>query len=85
MFPAQHGHPQAAEALTAVVELPGLARENADIAIEDNILTVTGRIDFSMYEKLQPVYTEYNIGQVRRSFSLHLLPIASTCTRSVLR
>ena len=51
------------EALTVVMELPGVARKNADIAIEDNVLTVMGRIDFSRYEKLQPVYTEYNIGQ----------------------
>jgi HSP20 family molecular chaperone IbpA len=31
---------------------------------------VAGRIDFSKYEKLQPVYTEYNVGHYRRSFNL---------------
>ena len=29
-----------------------------------------GGIDFSKYETLQPVYTEYNIGNFRRSFDL---------------
>jgi len=42
-----------------------------------------GRIDFSRYEKLQAVYTQYNTGQFRRS--LALLPIASMSTPSVLR
>ena len=29
-----------------------------------------GGIDFGKYEALQPVYTEYNIGNFRRSFDL---------------
>ena len=57
-------------ALMVVMEMPGVVKEHADIIVEDNVLSVTGRIDFSKYEKLQPVYTEYNIGHFRRSFSL---------------
>jgi HSP20 family protein len=57
-------------ALMVVMEMPGVVNEHADITVEDNVLTVTGRIDFSKYEKLQPVYTEYNIGHFQRSFSL---------------
>jgi HSP20 family protein len=57
-------------ALMVVMEMPGVVNEHADITIEDNVLTVTGWIDFSKYEKLQPVYTEYNIGHFQRSFSL---------------
>ena len=57
-------------ALMVVMEMPGVVKEHADIIVEDNVLSVTGRIDFSKYETLQPVYTEYNIGHFRRSFSL---------------
>jgi len=57
-------------ALMVVMEMPGVVKEHADIIVEDNVLSVTGRIDFSKYEKLQPIYTEYNIGHFRRSFSL---------------
>jgi HSP20 family molecular chaperone IbpA len=38
--------------------------------VENNVLTITGRIDFSNYEGLQPLYTEYNIGHYSRSFRL---------------
>ena len=57
-------------ALTVVMEMPGVDKAHLDIHLEDNVLSVSGRIDFSRYEKLQPVYTEYNIGQYQRSFSL---------------
>ena len=58
------------EALTVVMEMPGVDKANIDIGIENDVLTVDGRIDFSKYEKLQPVYSEYNIGHYRRRFTL---------------
>ena len=58
------------DALMVVMELPGVDREHAEITVEDNVLSVSGRIDFSKYDKLQPVYTEYNIGHYWRTFSL---------------
>ena len=57
-------------ALMVVMELPGVDREHTEITVEDNVLSVSGRIDFSKYDKLQPVYTEYNIGHYWRTFSL---------------
>jgi HSP20 family molecular chaperone IbpA len=57
-------------ALTLVMEMPGVDKANLDIHLEDGVLSVDGRIDFSRYENLQAVYTEYNIGHYRRSFSL---------------
>lgn len=58
------------DALTVVMEMPGVDKSNLDISLEDNVLSVAGRIDFSKYENLLPVYTEYNIGHYRRSFTL---------------
>jgi HSP20 family molecular chaperone IbpA len=58
------------DALTVVMEMPGVNREHADITVEDNVLSVSGRIGFSRYENLRPVYTEYNVGHYRRSFNL---------------
>jgi HSP20 family protein len=57
-------------ALTVVLEMPGVDKSNAEVSAEDGVLTVNGRLDFSKYEGLQPVYTEYNIGHYQRSFSL---------------
>jgi HSP20 family molecular chaperone IbpA len=57
-------------ALTLVLEMPGVDKGHVDINVEANVLTVEGRLDFTKYEGMQPVYTEYNIGHYRRSFSL---------------
>lgn len=61
---------EAAHALTVVLEMPGVDKSNVDISVEAGVLTIDGRLDFSKYEGMQPVYTEYNIGHYRRSFSL---------------
>ena len=58
------------DALVIVMEMPGVEKSNVDIGLENDVLTVAGRIDFSKYEKLMPVYSEYNIGDYRRQFTL---------------
>ena len=58
------------QALTVLLEMPGVERDNLDINIENDVLTVAARIDFTKYQGLQPVYTEYNIGHYSRSFQL---------------
>jgi HSP20 family protein len=57
-------------ALNVVLEMPGVAKENVDIDIDNDVLKISGRIDIAKYEGLQPVYTEYNIGNYSRSFQL---------------
>jgi HSP20 family protein len=57
-------------ALTVVLEMPGVDKSRVDISVENGILSIQGQLDFSKYEGMQPVYTEYNIGNYRRSFSL---------------
>lgn len=58
------------EALVLVMEVPGVEREKVDVALENDVLRVEAKIDFSKYHGLEPLYTEYNIGHYARSFSL---------------
>ncbi len=58
------------EALTVVMEMPGVDRNHLNVALENGVLKVDGQIDFSKYEGMEPVYTEYNIGHYTRSFAL---------------
>jgi HSP20 family protein len=53
-----------------ILEMPGVDKGNVEIRVEDGVLNVGGRLDFSKYQGLQPLYTEYNIGNYSRSFSL---------------
>jgi HSP20 family protein len=58
------------DALVVVMEMPGVSRDNIEVSLENHVLRVEGRIDFSKYEGFEPIYTEYNIGHYTRSFTL---------------
>lgn len=58
------------EALTLLLEMPGVGKNNVDIQIENDVLRVEGKIDFSAYKDIEPVYTEYNVGHYARAFTL---------------
>jgi HSP20 family molecular chaperone IbpA len=58
------------EALSVVMEMPGVEKKDLDVALENGVLRVDGRIDFTKYESMEPVYTEYNVGHYTRSFTL---------------
>lgn len=58
------------DTLIVVMEMPGVGRNDTEIHIDKNILSVAGKIDHAKYDGLTPVYTEYNIGHYSRSFTL---------------
>ena len=58
------------QSLTLVVEMPGVKKDNVEVRVENDVLTVEGQMDFANYDGLQPVYTEYNVGNYVRSFQL---------------
>ena len=58
------------DALNVILEMPGVDKSNVDINVEGGVLNIEGRLDFTKYDGLQPLYTEYNIGHYRRSFTL---------------
>jgi HSP20 family protein len=58
------------DALTVVLEMPGVEKKDVSVKLESDVLRVEGQIDFSKYEGLEPVYSEYNIGHYARAFTL---------------
>ena len=52
------------------MEVPGVDKAAIDIELEKGVLTVTANIDSRKYEDLEPIYTEYNVGNFVRSFTL---------------
>ena len=58
------------EALTVVLEMPGVGPDSIEANVENDVVTIEGRIDFTKYEGLRPVYTEYNVGHYARSFQI---------------
>jgi HSP20 family protein len=58
------------DTLNVVLEMPGVEKNSVEVRVEDGVLKIDGRLDFSKYQDLQPLYTEYNVGHYSRSFRL---------------
>jgi HSP20 family protein len=58
------------DALNVVLEMPGVEKNSVEVRVEEGVLKIDGRLDFSKYQGLQPLYTEYNVGHYSRSFRL---------------
>ena len=58
------------DALTVVMEVPGVQKGAVDVQVENDVLKIEAKIDPAKYEGMDPLYTEYNVGHFARSFSL---------------
>ena len=58
------------EALDIAMEVPGVAKDGVEVTLEKDVLKVIAQVDFSNYDGLEPIYTEYEVGHFQRSFSL---------------
>jgi HSP20 family molecular chaperone IbpA len=55
-------------ALWLWADVPGVDENSLDIRLDNDQLTIEGRVSLDEYENLSPVYTEYNVGNFVRTF-----------------
>jgi HSP20 family molecular chaperone IbpA len=58
------------DALTIVLEVPGVEKQDLRVSLEKDVLSIEGQIDFAKYSGFEPVYSEYNVGHFARAFTL---------------
>ncbi|MCW5891988.1 MAG: Hsp20/alpha crystallin family protein [bacterium] len=58
------------DALWLWADMPGVAQKDVEVELHDDVLTIAGRISTQGYEGLSPLYTEYNVGNFQRRFTL---------------
>jgi len=57
--------------LTLWADMPGVSEKDVEVHLENHVLRLTGIVNTSHYDKLSPLYTEYNVGDYYREFRLH--------------
>ncbi len=57
------------EAITLLADIPGVPKEELDIDLKENTLTIRGQVK-EPEERFNPIYTEYGIGGYTRTFQL---------------
>jgi HSP20 family protein len=58
------------EGITLKADLPGVARENLDVSVEGDTLTIEGRVRLGEAASMRSVYAEVSVDRYRRSFLL---------------
>lgn len=58
------------DALTVVVDMPGVDENHIDITLEKNVLTLHGQIEPEAPEGMSLTYAEYDIGDYERAFTI---------------
>jgi HSP20 family molecular chaperone IbpA len=61
---------QTKEALFLVADMPGIDEKTVDVELEKNILTISGRVENGNVKDHSLVFSEYEIGDYERTFTL---------------
>ena len=51
-------------------DMPGVDEGSIEVKLADGVLSVEGQVSLQSYENLAPVYTEYNVGNYLRRFTV---------------
>lgn len=71
------------KAVVVSMEVPGVDKDAIDIRLDKGVLTVKGTIDGANYESLRPIYSEYNVGNFVRTFTVSTKIDSSAISASV--
>jgi HSP20 family protein len=58
------------QALVLQADVPGVKKDDVEINLDQDVLTISGRVSLDDYNGLRPVYSEFNVGNFFRRFSL---------------
>ncbi len=58
------------QSLVLQADVPGVRKDDVEINLDNDVLTISGRVAIDEYEGLRPAYSEYNVGNYFRRFSL---------------
>ena len=58
------------ERLWLWVDMPGVDENSVNVDLANGVLTIEGAVALDDYNDLAPVYTEYNVGNYLRRFSI---------------
>lgn len=61
---------ETADSLWLRADMPGVDEQSIEVNVNEGVLSIEGQVSVKEYENLAPVYTEYNVGNYSRRFTL---------------
>jgi len=59
------------DSLKIYADMPGVKESEVEVTLNGGTLTIAGTVSTEVYQKLAPLYTEYNVGNYFRQFELN--------------
>ena len=56
--------------IIVIADMPGVNESSVDITLDDNVLTIYGKVDWNIPEKMKLTHAEYGIGDYQRVFTI---------------
>ncbi len=53
-----------------IADMPGVNENSIDITLDDNVLTIYGKVDWNIPEKMKLTHAEYGVGDYQRIFTI---------------
>jgi HSP20 family protein len=51
-------------------DMPGVDEKSVEVKLADGVLSIEGQVSLKEYDNLTPIYTEYNVGNFARRFTV---------------
>jgi HSP20 family protein len=56
--------------IVVIADMPGIDEASVDITLENNVLSIYGKVDWDVPDKLKLLHGEYGVGDYQRVFTL---------------
>jgi HSP20 family protein len=56
--------------IVVIADMPGVNESSVDITLDDNVLTIYGKVDWQIPDKMKLAHAEYGIGDYQRIFTV---------------
>ena len=56
--------------ILVIADMPGVNENSLDITLDDNVLTIYGKVDWKIPEKMKLTHAEYGVGDYQRIFTI---------------
>lgn len=75
--------------IVVIADMPGVSENSVDVTLDDNVLTIYGKVDRGVPEKMKLTHAEYGVGDYQRIFTvsgeINREKIQATVKNGVLR
>ncbi|OPY01635.1 MAG: Spore protein SP21 [Syntrophorhabdus sp. PtaB.Bin047] len=56
--------------IVVIADMPGVNETSVEVTLDDNVLTIYGKVDWKMPEQMKLLHAEYGIGDFQRIFTI---------------